>query len=221
MKVLISGSHGLIGRALVPALESAGHNVTRLVRHDASQTPRSAPAPSGPVISWDPFTRQVEEGEGDLSGLDGFDAVIHLAGAGIGDRRWNQAHKGVVRDSRLGPTKALAEALARCPRPPSVFVCASAIGYYGPGSAGAHAGEATLTEDSPPGLGFLARLCLDWEQACSALAQAGTRVVNARTGIVQATTGGVLARQLPLFRLGLGARLGSGQQWVSWITLDD
>jgi uncharacterized protein len=198
--VAITGSHGLIGSALAPRLESAGHRVMRVVRGEA-----------GPgEISWDPSAGRLDPG--DLAGLD---AVVNLAGAGIGDRRWNDARKQVLLDSRVRATELLSRALAGCDRPPPVMLSASAVGYYG------DRGGEPVMEDSPPGSGFLADLCRQWEAATAAAGDAGIRVVHLRTGIVLAPGGGALGKQLPLFKLGLGGRLGSGDQYTSWISLED
>lgn len=204
MKVLISGAHGLIGSALETSLEAAGHQVGRLVR------PGVAPRPGTPDVPWSSRPRTINRAD-----LEGFEAVVHLAGAGIGDRRWNAKRKKTILDSRVEDTRTLAGALAGLPHPPRVFVGASAIGYYGDGR------DEVLAEHSPSGSGFLAQVCREWEAASQALDAVDTRVVHLRTGIVQSRHGGALARQLPLFKVGLGARLGTGRQWVSWITLTD
>ena len=204
MRVLLSGSHGLVGRALGATLASGGHTVVPLLRH---------PAPTGtPGVGWDPAGGTVDEAA--LAALGPYDAVVHLAGAGIGDRRWSAAYQREIRHSRAGPTRLLAGTAAGLHPVPAVFVSASAVGYYG------DRGDEVLTEESGPGTGFLAEVCGDWE-AATAPAEGATRVVRLRTGIVLDRRGGALARQLPLFRLGLGARLGGGHQYVSWITLAD
>ncbi len=204
MRVLLSGSHGLVGRALGATLASGGHTVVPLLRH---------PAPTGtPGVGWDPAGGTVDEAA--LAALGPYDAVVHLAGAGIGDRRWSAAYQREIRHSRAGPTRLLAGTAAGLHPVPAVFVSASAVGYYG------DRGDEVLTEESGPGTGFLAEVCGDWE-AATAPAEGATRVVRLRTGIVLDRRGGALARQLPLFRLGLGARLGGGDQYVSWITLAD
>lgn len=200
MDVVVSGSHGLIGSALVPALTDAGHQVRRLVRR-----------PAGPgEVTWDPGA-----GTLDAAGLGGAEAVVHLAGVGIGDKRWTPAQKERIRSSRVRGTGALATALAGLTSPPTVLVCGSAVGFYG------DRGDEVLTEDSGPGQGFLAEVVRDWEQAASPAAEAGVRVVHTRSGIVQTPKGGALAKQLPLFKLGVGGPLGSGKQWVSWVSIDD
>ena len=200
MDVIVSGSHGLIGSALVPALRAGGHRVRRLVRR----------TPGSDEVAWDPGAGTV-----DADGLAGVDAAVHLAGVGIGDKRWTPEQKRRIRDSRVKGTGTLAQALAGLPAPPAVLVSGSAVGYYG------DRGDEVLTEASRPGGGFLAELVRDWERAATPAAEAGVRVVHTRTGIVQAAHGGALARQLPMFKLGVGGPLGSGRQWVSWVSLDD
>jgi uncharacterized protein (TIGR01777 family) len=197
MRVLVTGSHGLIGSAVAASLEAAGHDVVRLVRDGGSP-------------SWDP-----QRGRLDGSALEGADAAVHLAGAGIADRRWTPRRKEEVLQSRVRSTDLLSRGLAGLERRPSVLVSASAIGFYG------NRGEEDVDEDSPAGTGFLADVVQRWEAATAPAERAGIRVVHARTGIVQSRAGGALRRQLPIFRLGLGGRLGSGRQYVSWITLDD
>lgn len=200
MKIAISGSTGLIGTALVGSLRADGHDVLRLVRRE----------PGGPdEARWDPY------GEVDTEALEGLDAVVHLAGAGIGDRRWTESYKKRVRDSRVVGTRTLAEALAGLRRPPRVLVSGSGMGYYG------RTDDRDADESSAMGSGFLAELVRDWEAAAEPAATAGIRVVHPRTGLVLAREGGLLGRTLPLFRLGLGGRLGSGRQWMSWISLPD
>lgn len=201
MRVVVTGSTGLIGAAVVAALQDRGDEVVRLVRR--------APARPG-EHRWDPATGQL-----DPEALVGADAIVNLAGAGIGDHRWTPTRKAEIRDSRLRSTALLAEAVAGAPAPCAVMVSGSAIGFYG------DRGDEQLDETSGPGDDFLARLCQDWEAATAPAAAAGTRVVTLRTGIVLSGRGGALARQLPLFRLGLGGRLGDGHQWFSWISLDD
>lgn len=192
MRVLITGSHGLIGNALVASLEADGHTAVRLSR--------------GP--DWRP-----EDGFCNQSVLDAVDAVVNLAGEGLGEHRWREAQKARIVDSRVKGTAAVAQAIARTDGAVRVLVNGSAVGYYGDR-------DEAVTEDSPPGRGFLAELCLAWEEAAQ---QAGpsTRVVLLRTGIVLSTKGGALAKQLPIFKLGLGGRLGDGEQWLSWIHIDD
>ncbi len=202
MKILVSGSSGLIGSALVRKLEGGGHDVHRLLR------PQSPRARNG--VAWDPAA-----GTLDPRDLEGFDAVIHLAGENIANRKWSEEQKSRIRDSRVGSTALLAGAVAALDSPPSVFVCASAGGYYG------DRGDALLDEDASPGAGFLAGNTKDWEDAATAAASERTRVVCLRIGVVLTASGGMLSRVLPIFRLGLGGRLGSGRQYMSWITRSD
>lgn len=197
--VAIAGSSGLIGRALAAELTRRGATVRRLVRR--------APAGEGEV-HWDPSAGQL-----DPSTLAGAAAVINLAGTGIGDRRWTAARKRVLRDSRLAGASLLADAIATTAEPPEVLISASAIGFYG------EQGDAVVTESAGPGRGFLAKLCQDWETA--AQPEAAVRTVLLRTGVVLAADGPFLRRQLPLFKLGLGGRLGPAGRWVSWISLTD
>jgi len=201
MRAIISGASGLIGEALVARLRGEGFTVSRLVRRPPARPDE---------VFWDPAA-----GEIDRAGLEGAAAVVHLAGAGIGDRRWTESYKREIYDSRIRGTRLLAEALAGLDAPPSVLVSGSAIGFYG------DTGDTEATEDTPKGGGFLADLVADWEAAAAPAAEAGIRVVHPRTGIVLSRRGGILGRTLPLFRLGLGGRLGSGRQWTSWITLRD
>jgi uncharacterized protein (TIGR01777 family) len=199
--VLVTGSHGLIGTALIPRLRARGDRVLRLVRG----TPEGSDD-----IAWDPTAGTI-----DAAALDGVDAVVHLAGAGIGDKKWTPERKQLVLDSRTQPTGLLARTLAALERKPRVLVSASAIGYYG------DRGDEILTEDSGPGEDFGARVCREWEDATSPAADAGIRVVRMRTGLVLAANGGLLHRLLLPFKLGLGGRLGSGKQYMSWIAIDD
>lgn len=201
VQVVVSGSSGLIGTALVEALERDGHSVRRLVR-------RSPERPG--EVRWDPGRAEI-----DATGLEGADAVVNLAGPGIGDKRWTAERKAELRDARVDGTRLLAETLAGLERPPSVLVSGSAVGYYG------DRGDERLTEESGPGDDFLADLCRDWEAAAAPAADAGVRVATIRSGIVLAPGGGALARLLPLFKLGAGGRMGSGRQYWPWITIDD
>jgi uncharacterized protein (TIGR01777 family) len=199
--VAVTGSTGLIGSALVEELRSAGHEVVRLVRRVPGEEDERW---------WDPDKSSLDPGV-----LAAVDAVVHLAGAGIGDRRWSAARRRQLVSSRVDSTALLAGAMATSESPPSVLLCASAVGIYG------DRGDEILTEQSAPGTGFLAELCRQWEQAAAPAATAGIRIVQARSGIVLSARGGALGRQLPLFRLGLGGRLGSGGQWTSWVSLED
>jgi len=198
MRVLVSGSSGLVGSALVPALEGAQHSAVRLVRRN----------PAANEVRWDPI------GGIEAGALEGFDAVVHLAGESIAGR-WTAAKKARIRESRVQGTSTLAAALARAGRPPRVMVCASAIGIYG------DHGDDLLREESVLGSDFLADVGRQWEAATEPAATASIRVVLLRFGVVLSRRGGALARMLTPFRMGAGGRIGSGQQWMSWITLDD
>jgi len=200
LRVAISGASGLIGRALSAFLTTGGHQVVPMVRR--------TPAPPG-AIAWDPVSGRV-----DADALAWCDAVVHLAGENIAAGRWTAARKQAVRASRVAGTRLLAETLAAMPGPPRTLIAASAIGYYG------HR-EEEVDESAPPGQGFLAEVCRQWEDACEPARRAGVRVVNLRIGVVLTAAGGALARLSPIFRLGLGGRLGSGWQGMSWISLDD
>lgn len=197
MRIVVSGASGLIGSALVPQLAAHGHEVTRLVR-------RAARAGES---QWDP-ARGVIDAE--LVGTA--DAIIHLSGAGIGDKRWSNSYKREILDSRVRSTKLLASVIAGAARRPSIFLAGSAIGWYGA------RGDEVLDETSSAGTGFLADVCKEWEAAA---AGAGTRTVFLRTGIVLSPKGGALKKLLPLFRAGLGGKFGRGDQWQSWISIDD
>ncbi len=200
MHVLISGASGLIGTALTERLRRDGHTVTALVRRQARAG----------EISWDPAAASLAAGA-----LDGVDAVVNLAGAGINDHRWTDEYKQTLGDSRLDATKLLVEAIASVRTKPAVLVSGSAVGYYGP------RGDEQLDEHAAPGDTFLARLCVEWEAAAGRAREHGVRVATIRTGIVLTPQGGALKKMLPLFKLGLGGRFGSGRQWQSWISLDD
>lgn len=199
MRILVSGATGTVGRALVPVLADRGHEVRRLLRGGAQ----------APDVRWDPAAGRLDDGA-----LDGCDAVVHLAGESIAEGRWTEAKKARIRDSRVGPTRLLAEAVARRRQPPAL-VSASAIGFYG------DRGEEILTEDHGAGDGFLSDVCRDWEAATAAAREAGARVVRLRLGVVLAKEGGALPAMARPFRFGVGGRLGSGRQWFSWIALDD
>lgn len=201
LTILITGASGLIGTRLTQALEAAGHTVLAAVR----RTPKS-----DREIRWDP-----KRGEIDRTKLDGIDAVVHLAGANIAGKRWTEAYKKQIRDSRVDGTHLISETIAGLERKPRVFACSSAIGYYG------DRGAAELDESSSPGEGFLPDVCIEWESACQPARDAGIRTVNMRTGVVLSTEGGALKTMLLPFKLGMGGVLGSGEQYFSWIDLDD
>lgn len=201
MKLLISGSHGLVGKALVKSLEQETHEIFRLVRY----APRDESE-----IEWSPDRYSIA-----LARLEGFDAVVHLAGESIAAGRWTDEKKRRIRESRVTGTKLLGDALANLTNPPKTFICASAIGYYG------NRGDEILPETSAPGNDFLAEVCVEWEKATALAKEKGIRVVNARFGIILDAKGGALAKMLPPFRMGVGGRVGSGKQWMSWIALDD
>ncbi|HKZ31730.1 MAG TPA: TIGR01777 family oxidoreductase [Vicinamibacteria bacterium] len=201
MRVAVTGASGLIGGALVPFLRAGGHDVLRMVR----RTPRAQDE-----ARWDP-----ESGELDASALGSLDAVVHLAGENIAGGRWTESRKARLRASRVGPTRLLAEALARLKRKPQVLVSASALGYYG------HRGDTWLTEKDSPADDFLGRLSVEWERATAPAQEAGIRVVSPRIGIVLSPAGGALAKMLLPFKAGLGGVVGPGTQYMSWIALDD
>ncbi|MFE6055402.1 TIGR01777 family oxidoreductase [Kitasatospora sp. NPDC056446] len=207
MRIAVTGSTGLIGSALVRSLLADGHEVVRLVRHRS----RTGPQPDGSTaIGWNP-----SRGEVDRDGLAGVAAVVHLAGAGVGDHRWTDSYKREIRESRVHGTETLAVALAGLKEPPQVLVSASAVGWYG------QTGDRVIDEDSPAGDDFLAEVCVEWEAAARPAERAGIRVVHPRTGMVLSSAGGAGGRLFPLFKLGLGGRLGSGQQYWSFISLHD
>jgi uncharacterized protein (TIGR01777 family) len=201
MDVAISGATGLIGAALSESLRADGHRVLRLVRGGVTD---------GDAIGWDP-----EAGRIDAPALEGLDAVVHLAGEGIGEKKWSDEQKVKIRESRVRSTALLAGAIASRERKPGVFVSGSAIGYYG------DRGDELLTEESAPGDDFLARVCVAWEAEAAPATEAGVRTVFTRTGIVLDANGGVLARMLLPFKLGLGGKQGSGKQWMSWVAKAD
>jgi uncharacterized protein (TIGR01777 family) len=210
MNVLIAGSSGLIGTALVERLTLADHTVTRLVR---GAPPGRPAAGRSRGVAWDPAAGTI-----DMEGLERagpFDGVVNLAGAGIGDRRWSMARKKLVRGSRVSATSLLAGTLLRLSTPPAVLVSASAVGFYG------DRGDEELTETSTSGTGFLASVCRAWEAEARSVADAGIRTVLLRSGIVLSRQGGALRRLLPIFRAGLGGRTGTGAQYRSWITITD
>jgi uncharacterized protein (TIGR01777 family) len=194
MKILVSGSHGLVGKALLRSLTSDGHDVVRLERG----------------VQW-----HTDRGEMDANQLEGFDAVVHLAGESIASGRWTDEKKRAIRDSRVNGTALLSTTLAQLSRPPAVFLSASAIGYYG------DRGDELLTESSPPGKDFLAGVCVEWENATRPAVEKGIRTACARFGIILDSHEGALSKMLTPFRMGIGGRVGDGKQWMSWIALDD
>lgn len=201
MRIAITGSSGLIGSALRRSLLSDGHEVVRVVRR---------PASDGDEVRWDP-----RAGDIDTAGLVGCEAVVHLAGAGIGDKRWTAAYKREIRDSRVLGTETLARALTTLETPPHTLVCGSAIGYYG------DTGARAVDESEPAGSGFLPQVCQEWEGAAAPATAAGIRTVHARTGLVVSKEGGAWQRLFPIFKAGMGGRLGSGRQYWSFISLHD
>ncbi len=206
MKILVTGSSGLVGTALIEDLKRAGHTVVRLVRPGSPGTSRPT---EGFDVDWNPST-------GALGGAAvGADAVVNLAGAPIADKRWTPERKKLLRSSRIDSTDALVNALARMAIRPRVLISASAIGYYG------NRGEEQLTEESVPGEDFLSVIARDWESSAIKAEAIGIRVVRARFGVILAKHGGALPQMAKPFRFGLGGKLGSGQQWISWIVLED
>jgi len=202
LKILVSGTSGLVGSALVPFLTAGGHQVIRLVR--------GQPRPGANEVQWDPV-----RGVRDLPRIEGLDVVVHLAGENIAAGRWTPERKARIRESRVRGTKILSETLSQLVLPPKVFISASAVGYYG------DRGDEVVHEESPPGRNFLAEVCTAWEGATEAAVRKGIRVVHLRTGLVLSGKGGALARMLVPFRLGAGGIIGSGGQYMSWVSLDD
>jgi hypothetical protein len=201
-KILVTGSTGLVGSALLPDLRSQGHEVLRLVRSQAKA--------GATEIYWNP-----EQGIEDRARLEGLDAVVHLAGENISEGRWTEEKKKRIRDSRVKGTRTLSDALASLKQPPRTLLSASAIGYYG------SQGDRVLTEEDAPGSDFLAGVCREWEAATEPAAQSGIRVVLLRFGVILTSKGGALSKMLAPFQFGVGGRLGSGRQYMSWVTLDD
>jgi uncharacterized protein (TIGR01777 family) len=201
MRIVVSGSSGLIGSSVVPFLTTGGHSVTRLVRRDRA---------GGISVRWDPVLGTIDQ-----EGLEEHDAIVHLAGENISSGRWNERTKKRIRDSRLEGTRLLCEAINRLQKPPKTLVCASAIGYYG------DRGDQLLDERFDAGSGFLADLCREWEAITESVRPRGIRVVNVRFGVVLSPAGGALAKMLTPFKLGAGGVIGSGQQYLSWIAIDD
>jgi len=202
MRILITGSSGLVGSALIPLLTGQGHQVVRLVRR--------AVAPGDDLAVWNP-----DAGKLKTSALEQTDAVVHLAGESINALRWTGERKERMRKSRISGTRLLSESMARLAVPPRVLVSASAVGFYG------SRGDEVLTEESPAGSGFLSDVCKEWEAAAEPAREKGIRVVNLRTGMVLSAKGGALPAVLPAFKAGVGGKLGDGRQFVSWIAIDD
>lgn len=203
MHIAVTGSSGLIGSALVPRLRAGGHEVARVVRS-------ASPSPTGETIRWDPAAGTI-----DAAAFEGIDAVVHLAGAGIGDKRWSDERKKVILESRTKSTDLLARTLAGLDRPPAVLLSGSAIGFYG------ERGDEVLTESSPRGHDFLSDVVVAWEAAAQPAVDAGIRTAFLRTGVVLSPDGGALGKLLPLFKFGVGGKLGKGDQWWSWVSIDD
>jgi len=201
MRIVVTGSSGLIGSSLVPFLTTGGHSVTRLVRRDRA---------GGQAVRWDPVLGTI-----DHEGIEGHDAIVHLAGENISSGRWNARTKKLIRDSRLEGTRLLCETINRLQKPPKTLVCASAIGFY------ADRGDELLDERFAAGDGFLADVCKDWEAITESVRPRGIRVVNTRFGVVLSPAGGALAKMLTPFNLGVGGVIGSGRQYLSWIAIDD
>ena len=200
MKIAIAGASGLVGSALIPALQAQGNQITKLVR----SSPRAG------EIEWHPNQDQV-----DASALEGFDIIINLAGENIAGGRWTDEQKRKIRDSRVNGTHLLSEAIAKMQRKPRAFVCASATGFYGDRD------DEVLDEQSESGGGFLAGVCREWELACDLAVKAGVRVVNLRFGPILAREGGMLSKLLTPFKMGMGGKVGSGRQYISWVSLED
>lgn len=200
-RIVIAGASGLLGRALVPFLQTQGHTVVRLVRR---------PTRDEGEISWDPA-----RGELDAAALAGADAIINLAGENVGEGRWTTARREAILHSRVDATRTLVLALKKLPRKPAVLVNASAVGFYG------DCGESVIGEDTPVGQGFLPEVCLAWETHAEGAARLGMRTALLRLGVVLTPAGGALAKMLPAFRAGLGGPLGGGRQWMSWVSIDD
>jgi uncharacterized protein (TIGR01777 family) len=202
LKILVSGASGLVGKSLASALQADGHSVARLVRPGGTHAAGD--------VAWDPHAATV-----DVAAMEGFDAVVHLSGANIAERRWTPARKAEIRSSRIDTTRVLVDALAKLEKKPRVFLCASAMGYYG------NRGDEILTESSANGTDFISLLVRDWEAEALRAETGGIRVVRLRFGVVLSGEGGALPLMLTPFKFGLGGRLGSGQQWMAWVALED
>jgi uncharacterized protein (TIGR01777 family) len=213
MKVIVTGSSGLVGGALVNRLLARGDDVTRYsIRLYVSPRWKPGEASDLPPGLWPELSTLTQLGVPPSAAID---AVVHLAGTNIAEKRWRPLQKNQIRASRVETTKSLAEELLKRERPPRAFLCASAVGYYG------NRGDEVVTEQSSPGEGYLPDVCREWEAACEPLRKAGTRIVNLRIGVVLSPRGGALAKLLTPFKLGLGGRLGDGRQWIAWIALGD
>lgn len=199
MKIVVSGASGLVGSALCKFAADRGDEILKLSRRNDGEN----------SIKWNP-----ESGELDHLQLNGVDAVVHLAGESVA-QRWSDEAKKKIRESRVNGTRTISEAIARAAQKPKVFVCASAIGFYG------DRGSEPITEESQPGTGFLAAVCREWEDSCLSAKNAGIRTVNLRFGVILSKAGGALAKMLPIFQLGAGGNLGNGQQYMSWIAIED
>lgn len=202
MKIVVTGSTGLVGSALIPELKKEGHEVVRLVRAE--------PKDSATEVAWDPDAGTIE-----LAGLEEVDAVVHLAGENIAEGSWTDEKKRRIKESRVKGTRLISESLVHLTRLPLSLVSASAIGYYG------DRGEEVLTEGSAPGADYLAEVCREWEEATRVASDGGVRVVNLRFGIILSTEGGALAKMLTPFQVGIGGRIGSGKQYMSWVDIKD
>jgi uncharacterized protein (TIGR01777 family) len=200
MKILVSGSHGLVGKALTISLVNSGHDIVSLVRQSANDS----------EIEWHP-----NHGKINLQQLEGFDVIVNLAGESIASGRWTEEKKKKIRESRVKGTELLSSALARLSLPPSTLINASAIGFYG------SRGDELLTEKSAPGEGFLPEVCIEWEKATGQAEAKGIKTIHTRFGIILDEKGGALERMLTPFRMGVGGKVGNGKQWMSWIALDD
>jgi len=201
MKIAVTGSSGFIGSALVPALRADGHEVLRLVR----RLPEA-----DDEVTWDPRSADI-----DVAALEGTEGIVNLAGAGVGDKRWTEQYKWEIRGSRVRATDLIAKTAARLDPKPQVLVSAAAIGFYG------DTGDTAVDETAPRGEGFLAEVVEAWERAADPAREAGIRVAHPRSGLVVAKHGGAWAQMVPIFKLGLGGKLGSGHQWWSFVTLED
>ena len=205
LRIAITGSSGLIGSEIVDYFTRQGHRVTRVVRLESNLKTKDH------IVYWDINTHKIDQ-----EGLEGHDAIIHLAGASIADERWTPEYKEIIYASRVQGTAFLSEAITKLEIPPKVFISASAVGYYGSIES-----PKTVDESSPSAEDFLAKVCVDWERATEAVKNKGTRVVNLRLGMVVSGLGGALPKMLPFFQLGLGGKLGSGKQIISWIALKE